>query len=80
MDDLESLVFLLWYVAGVQWDKPSLLSLRRPEGVTLAECKIKATARAKMTVIINAKLTRNESELRTLFLFHPFSMQYIRKK
>lgn len=55
MDDLESLVFSLWYVAGVQWDKPSLLSLRRPEGLTLAECKINGTAHKKMTVSTSAK-------------------------
>lgn len=51
MDDLESLVFSMWFVAGIEWDKAGLLSKKRlPEGKTLAKCKKRGTAKSKMTV------------------------------
>lgn len=51
MDDLESLVFSLWFVAGIEWDKHILLPMERtPEGKTLAECKKNGNAKAKMIV------------------------------
>lgn len=51
MDDLESLVFSMWFVEGIEWDKAGLLSKERiPEGKTLAKCKKRGTAKSKMIV------------------------------
>lgn len=50
MDDMESLVFSLWYIAGVPWDRPSFFSFRQPLGKTLAECKKNGKAEEKILV------------------------------
>lgn len=44
IDDLESLIFSIWHVAGVPGDGV-------PEGLVLSECKVNGTAEAKMKVI-----------------------------
>lgn len=49
-DDMESLIFSLWYIAGVPLDRPSFFSFREPLGKTLAECKKNGKAEEKILV------------------------------
>lgn len=48
IDDLESLVFSIWYIAGVLGGPKPV-----PEGFVLSKCKKNGTAEAKMRVIID---------------------------
>lgn len=52
MDDLESLVFSMWYVAGVRVGP-------EPEGSVLCECKKRDTAEARMQVSRNISFRMN---------------------
>lgn len=69
MDDLESLVFSLWFAAGIERDKVALFSDERtPEGQTLAICKKKGTAKSKM--IVRYEMKKNNQKFETI-LFSP---------
>lgn len=55
-DDLESLIFSLWYIAGVPMDRPSFSIYCEPLGKTLAECKKNGNVEEKILVSNTSKL------------------------
>lgn len=71
MDDLESLVFSMWYVAGVTVGK-------EPEGYVLCGCKKMGTAEARMQV------SRNNFRMKIIEIivhFHPnYYLLFLKKK
>lgn len=61
MDDLESLVFSIWYVARVPQDRRHLIGETKPEGFTLHQSYQLGKAKEKMLVCI-IKLWDMESQ------------------
>lgn len=60
MDDLESLVYTMWYVAGFRMDP------EKPEGSVLAELKEKGDAEAKSEMMVGKILTNQSNEFKLL--------------
>lgn len=70
MDDMESLIFSLWYIAGVPLDRKSFFIFRQPLGKTLAECKKNGKAEEK--ILVSSKLRKtlgNHSSINIIFKY-----------